>query len=553
MTYNGKTYYYNCKGEIFSWQEINKMQSTPITPSPSGSKVTVSTPGGTYVYNNMDWSSNILNGEGKSIGGMKFSVAKYIVEGGNKGSGGKQGWSETREYDNHWSNIKSRIVRENIYTFKYNGQQYSFNKSGHVYTDDEVNNIISNGNNGDSQSNPETNIPETPSLNPVQQLKPVQEKEIKVSDKAYTLFVKDLYSTVLKREASQTEIDNCKKQSVHKTAIQILLSDEANNKNGVKGLNNDELVQYVFRYVLGREGGSGSSFVDMLDAGYERKDVITNIVNAQEFNIRMNVYEQKVKQQEESLKKAEQQTKNEREERRSKIKYMSDGNFKKYIEHVLTTIMGTDKKITEEDVKKWLDIYQDGYDIEVILERIICKDNIDKLNSLSNEDYVKVINKAVLYKTPNMINIKLALNYLTSNGNRNEYVKSEVLNFNKFKSIKQQLIDGKFNFKGIVEEELVDKIHTEVKGDLTGDTIINGSDATLLLHVILEISVTDDESKWAEKKDTLDIDNDGVVNTQDALALLRYYTLISSRYDKSLDEFVNSDEYKEFKANNKEN
>lgn len=494
-----------------------------------------------------------MNGEGKSFGGMKFSVAQYIVQGGNKGSGGKQGWSETREYDNHWSNIKSGMVRENIYTFKYNGQQYNFNRSGHVYTEDEVNKIISNGNNGDSQSTPETDIPKTPSLNPVQQLKPVEEKEIKVSDKAYTLFVKDLYSTVLKREASQTEIDNCKKQSVHKTSIQILLSDEANNKNGVKGLDNDEFVQYVFRYVLGREGGSGSSFVDMLDAGYERKDIITNIVNAKEFAIRMNAYERKAKQQEEAEKKAEQQTQNEREKRRSKIKYMSDDNFKKYTEHVLTTIMGTDKKVTEEDVNKWLDIYQDGYDIEVILERIICKDNIDKLNSLSNEDYVKIINKAVLYKTPNALNIKLGLNYLASNGTKNEYAKNEVLNCNGFKYIKQQLIDGRFNFKEIVEEELVDKISTKVKGDLTGDTIINGSDATLLLRVILEISVTDDESKWAEKKEALDIDNDGVVNTQDALALLRYYTLISSNYDKSLDEFINSDEYKEFKANNKEN
>lgn len=87
-------------------------------------------------YRASDWSSDIFKGEGKSCNGQKFSVAKFIVDGGYSNNTGNAGWTNTINYDNTWSNKKIVQVSSGsmYYTFVYNGEKYYFDKKGRKYS-----------------------------------------------------------------------------------------------------------------------------------------------------------------------------------------------------------------------------------------------------------------------------------------------------------------------------------------------------------------------------------------------------------------------------------
>ena len=108
---------------------------------------------------------------------------------------------------------------------------------------------------------------------------------ISISDDAKRLFVRSLYKNVLKREASNADIDAHYKKPAEKIASDIMLSKEAEQKNGFSKMSNQEFVKYVYRYILGREADSGGlkNNTAILNSGKSRQSLIQGFVGSAEF------------------------------------------------------------------------------------------------------------------------------------------------------------------------------------------------------------------------------------------------------------------------------
>ena len=77
-------------------------------------------------------------------------------------------------------------------------------------------------------------------------------------------------------------------------------------------------------------------------------------------------------------------------------------------------------------------------------------------------------------------------------------------------------------------------------GDVTGDNIIDGRDATDVLTYYAKTSTGQTSKYTEEQKKAADVNNDGIIDGRDATAILTYYAKTSTGYTGTLTDFIKS-------------
>ena len=77
-------------------------------------------------------------------------------------------------------------------------------------------------------------------------------------------------------------------------------------------------------------------------------------------------------------------------------------------------------------------------------------------------------------------------------------------------------------------------------GDVTGDNIIDGRDATDVLTYYAKTSTGQTSKYTEEQKKAADVNNDGIIDGRDATAILTYYAKTSTGYTGTLTDFIES-------------
>ena len=79
-----------------------------------------------------------------------------------------------------------------------------------------------------------------------------------------------------------------------------------------------------------------------------------------------------------------------------------------------------------------------------------------------------------------------------------------------------------------------------ISGDVTGDGIIDGRDATDVLTEYAKTSTGQDSKYSEEQKKAADVNNDDILDGRDATAILTYYAKTSTGYTGTLTDFIES-------------
>ena len=364
------------------------------------------------------------------------------------------------------------------------------------------------------------------------------------------LYIKDLYTRALHRDCTEEELQTLLNTSIYNATINVLLSQEANEKNQMD--TNKEFVIFCYNCILNTNGEESgiSSREAWLDAGNTREDLIRSFINGDEFS-KIKVipdYEKMAKINRENKKlraKAEEEIAKmenpddrqkameeaERLERLSKMNLIQDDILKRYLKTILQEIYHKEN-IADEEVQNFVNIHNDGYDIEEILNQIIDTDEcVDYINNLSDEDFVNKAYSIFTYQIPNAHTRNIALDELKTIEKKN-WLTQKLLRSPEFSSLKYKLIKNSFNFNVITQDEYNPQISTDKKGDINGDDVIDARDASMLLTIVSDIAVSE-EDKYLEYKDILDIDGSSFVTTQDARVLLKYYAVTSTGFKSS--------------------
>ncbi|MBR2240190.1 MAG: leucine-rich repeat domain-containing protein [Clostridia bacterium] len=106
-----------------------------------------------------------------------------------------------------------------------------------------------------------------------------------LTDNARRLYISNLYKRALKREPENSEIDGHFKNTTYKEAIDIILSEESNNKNKINSMTNEQFVEACYNYLLGRtsEQDGKNAWVKALSNGTTRNNLILGFVTSEEF------------------------------------------------------------------------------------------------------------------------------------------------------------------------------------------------------------------------------------------------------------------------------
>lgn len=84
------------------------------------------------------------------------------------------------------------------------------------------------------------------------------DKEINLNNEQKRLYIRTIYRRALKRDPRGDEYENFMANGTpQEIGINVILSDESNNKNKINSLSNQEFVKCCYRLILGREGDSG--------------------------------------------------------------------------------------------------------------------------------------------------------------------------------------------------------------------------------------------------------------------------------------------------------
>lgn len=83
-------------------------------------------------------------------------------------------------------------------------------------------------------------------------------------------------------------------------------------------------------------------------------------------------------------------------------------------------------------------------------------------------------------------------------------------------------------------------------GDVTGDRVIDATDASAVLTSYAESSTDGNNEMTDVQKNVYDVNCDGVVDAVDASTILTYYSMTSSKYNCTFEEFMWLDEYNDF-------
>lgn len=164
-------------------------------------------------------------------------------------------------------------------------------------------------------------------------------KKVQISKEDANLYTRYLYSTILKREARDSEAEYwadkyIRTGSIYEVTRGIFLSEEATNKNG--NLNNKDFVKKTYEIILYRGTAyteqEMSGHIDRLNRGiWNKNDYLAMLCNCNEFvnykaqsiinkqkQIEKNKAEEEKKKQEEEARKKEEEKKKQEEEAKKK-------------------------------------------------------------------------------------------------------------------------------------------------------------------------------------------------------------------------------------------
>lgn len=111
------------------------------------------------------------------------------------------------------------------------------------------------------------------------------EWKIDISNDSYKLFIRDLYKNVLGREPSNDDISAHMKNSIQKTAVNIILSDEAKKVKKIDNMSNEDFVKLLYKCILGRDGEAKgiSDNAGFLKNSGSKQELIRLFVESDEF------------------------------------------------------------------------------------------------------------------------------------------------------------------------------------------------------------------------------------------------------------------------------
>lgn len=168
--------------------------------------------------------------------------------------------------DNYLKNIYDEPV-ENQTT--YINSNYNYNNSTDNYAVDNVSSTIN-----------QTITPKSSTIY----------ANVNINDDGRRLFIRHLYRSVQKREPASEDYVNYMKRNVQTNAIDVIMSKEANEKNNINGMSNEEFVKLIYRAILCRDPDATglADYTRLLNNGVPKTAVIKEIVESVEFRERWN-------------------------------------------------------------------------------------------------------------------------------------------------------------------------------------------------------------------------------------------------------------------------
>lgn len=367
-------------------------------------------------------------------------------------------------------------------------------------------------------------------------------KLVKISKDDAKLYVRYLYSTVLKREASDDEAEYwalkyIESGSIYEITHSIFMSDESKSKNGE--LNNSDFIKKTYEIILYR--GSNYSekemagHLDKLDRGvWAREDYLKMLCNCKEFvdskcsaiiskvkDEDAKKLEEQRKAEEEKKKKEEEEAKKKQEEEAKKKQEEKDkqelDEVKVYVRYLYRNVLG--RNAMQSEINHWIEQYKQSKDISAITRDIFL--NIET-ESMSNYDFMKKTIEVLFGKES--VQDQMVQNY-SNQLDRGEISRANfivgVCSTQNFKEERYQILVNKQKEYeaskksiAIAPEDKLNKL-----GDLDGDGKISCIDASLCLALYSLNDKTD--YQYAIKY--ADVDGDGKVEYEDALKILDFY------------------------------
>ena len=106
-----------------------------------------------------------------------------------------------------------------------------------------------------------------------------------VSDAGRRLFIRHLYKSVQKREPAEQDYTNYLKRDVQTNAIDVIMSKEANEKNNINNMSNEQFVRLIYSAILCRypDATGLKDYTVFLNNGIPRTAVIKEICESPEF------------------------------------------------------------------------------------------------------------------------------------------------------------------------------------------------------------------------------------------------------------------------------
>ena len=397
---------------------------------------------------------------------------------------------------------------------------------------------------------------------------PVEDKKlVKISKEEAKLYVRYLYSTALKREASDGEAETWANRYIESGSIYdvtrgIFMSQEFKDKNGE--LSNLDFLKKTYEIILFRGTSyteqEMSGHLDKLDRGvWTREDYLKMLCNCQEFTgskckaitdkvkadddkkaeeQRKAEEEKKKKEEEEAKKKEEEEAKKKEEEEKKKqeeeAKKQEIEDVEVYVRYLYRTVLGRNPMRSE--INHWVDQYKKTNSIPEISKNIFV--NVET-ESMTNYEFMQKIIE-VLFNKDNVQAkvIEVYANEITKgNITRADFVEGVCSTQNFKDNMYQTLVNEQKEYEKerayipIAPANKLSKL-----GDLDGDGKISAIDASLCLSLYSLNDKTD--YQYAIKY--ADVDGDGKVEFEDANKILDYYVELMV---ENIDENMTMEQY----------
>lgn len=104
------------------------------------------------------------------------------------------------------------------------------------------------------------------------------------------LYIRGLYVNVLGREPEINEIISHDKDTCMHNAYNIIFSEESQNRNKISSMSNENYVRALYKYILRRNADDGgvTTYTQWLNNGNTRENLITLLINSPEFKEMVN-------------------------------------------------------------------------------------------------------------------------------------------------------------------------------------------------------------------------------------------------------------------------